>query len=286
MAGISNLRKKIIKFSYLSLFSLLTLCFSHVRIAECQDNDRTVVCGAHHYPPWQIYNSKNGKLAGVNVDIARYIFNKMGLKVKFIHQPWTRAWKTIKKGGFDCYFSASRKKPRMKYLYYPEENTWISEFVFFVHRDDKKSDVAGTFRDIIIDGGKIGIVNQYSYDKRFWKAFPYLDGEKKYNAEKRNLHAQLEGVTFPQLNMRKLARKRIKFVIADKQVGLYMIRNEGLQDKITHYNYVLFSKGYPISFLKKSRHPDIKALSLQFEKELIKMKKNGTYDKILKKWIR
>ena len=49
---------------------------------------------------------------------------------------------------------------------------------------------------------------------------------------------------------------------------------------------ILFSKGYPMPFAKKSDYPGLKKIADDFERELARMKKSGEYDKILLRWLK
>ncbi len=205
-------------------------------------------------------------MTGIDVDIARLIFKKLNINADFQIHPWTRAWAKIEKGEADAVFSASRKDKRKPYLYYPKEDMWKSEYVFFVHKDDKKTKFRG-YQDA--KGLKVGIIRGNSYHESFWKA-------KLITEEVKNM----------DLNFKKLNKKRIDLFPCDKTVGLYSLKLMKLQDNITYYDFIIFSKGYPMSFAKKSSYPNIEKIAKSFEKELIQLKKSGEYDKIMKKWLK
>lgn len=248
-------------------------------------SERELTVLSHPFAPWQFFNNETNQVEGINIDIAKLIFEKMNIPVKFKQYPWAKAWDTIKKGKAEAVLSASRKKPREPYLYYPEEDMWVSEYVFFVRKDRKKN-IAGTYSDIRKDGGTVGIVSGYSYNKNFWEAFPYRDGSVKYNPDKRDYDPQIRSVTIPDLNLKKMDKNRIDFFINDKSIGLYMIKTMKMQDTITHYDTVLFSKGYPMPFAKKSDYPDLQKIAARFEQELAQLKTEGKYTEIVNKWLK
>ena len=241
---------------------------------------------SHPFMPWQFYDETAKQVDGINIEIATRIFQKMGIPVKFKEMPWARAWYTIEKGKADAILSASRKEAREPYLQYPQEDMWVSEYVFFVRTDRKRSGIAGSYADIAKMGNTIGIVDGYSYHKSFWAAFPYKDRATAYDPDARNYHAKIQAAEEPAINFRKLAGGRIDVFINDKSIGLYMIKELGLQDRITHYETVLFSKGYPLAFAKKSAYPNLKNIADRYEQELIQLKEDGTYAEIVDKWIK
>jgi len=154
----------------------------------------------------------------------------------------------------------------MPYLYYPKEDMWKSEYVFFVQKDKKKL-VFNGYADA--KGLTVGIIRENSYHESFWKA---------------NLKT-LEAVD-AEMNFKRLGKGHIDLFPIDKTIGRYTLGLLGLKEKITYYDYVIFSKGYPMPFARKSKHPDIKQIADRFEQELIKMKASGEYDKIVDKWLK
>ena len=240
---------------------------------------------SHPFPPWQFYNNRSQQVDGINVEIVEHIFNEMNIKVNFINQPWAMAWKTIKEGKAEAIMSASRKPTREPYLWYPKEDLWISEYVFFYLRSDNSAGLIGSYAEMAKINATIGIVTGYSYHPGFWVAFPYEDGETQYTPDKRNYHRQLYQVPTPNVLFNLLSSNRLDAAINDKSIGLYSINRLGLQDKIVHFDKVLFTKGYPMPFAKNSNYPDLKRVAAQFESELKAIKQNGVYQEIVSRWI-
>lgn len=267
---------KIISFIF---FCIITL-FLKISFAD----DDTLLFTGHQHPPWH-FESEDGELIGINIDLSKTICKRLKLKCKFEYMPWVRSWQSMKDGKTQAIMSASRKKARQDYLYYPEEDIRISEYVFFVHKDNYNKLINGSYEEVSNHKLKVGIQNGASYDKTFWKNFPYLNGSFEYDPDARNYNKQLHPVSMPEQNFRKLASKRIDVFLFDRDVGLYQLKKLGLEDTITHYSVVLFSKGYPISFSKTSNFPNLEKIEKQFEQELIKLKKESTYRKIIDKWL-
>ncbi len=218
---------------------------------------------AEAWPPFEF--EENGVVKGIDVDIAMAIFKKMNIQAEIKTFPWARVWKMIEDGKADACMSTSRKEKRKPFLYYPKEDMWVSEFVFFVNKSKKKASFTG-YNDA--KGMTIGTIRGNSYHPSFWDAKFKTDEAKDL-----------------QTCFKKLAAGRVDLVPADKTVGLYTLSMLGLKDKIDYYSFVLYSKGYPMPFAKKSNHKDIKEIAERFEQELIKMKKSGEYDKIREKWL-
>lgn len=243
-----------------------------------------VVC--EEWPPFEFI--QNDKPSGIDVEIANIIFKKLNISVEYKILPWKRAWAMVETGEADAVFSLSRKKTREPYVWYPTENMWISEYVFFVLKENKKNDFKG-YESIKKDKLSVGVVGGNSYHSSFWNAFPYTDGSTEFKGDLSSntiLNPQLQSVTKLDQNLVKLVGGRIDLFIADKTIGLYTVKMKGFSDKITFYDVVIYSKPYPIAFTKNSKYPNIKDIFKKFELELKKMKDSGEYQIILDKWLK
>lgn len=277
---IINQRKKLLLLlMFLSVFS----CRAHSVQQEAPN--QTLLVLSHPFPPWQFFNKKTQQVEGINVDIVKYIFAQMEIPVTFVEQPWSSAWTTIKKGHAEAIMSTSRKQAREPYLWYPQENLWLSEYVFFVKKENKRADFLGTYQEMKASSVKIGVVNGYSYHASFWSEFPYRSGGTRYIPEKRDYHQQVYGVRTPELLFKMLSFNRMDVVINDKSIGSYLINSHGLQDSLTYYDHILFSKGYPMPFAKMSGYPNLKTIADRFEQRLTKIKQNGRYQQLVDTWL-
>ncbi|MCP4106219.1 MAG: amino acid ABC transporter substrate-binding protein [Desulfobacteraceae bacterium] len=266
------------------IFSLFIGIWLMVSAAYGEDKKLLVV--GEEFPPFEF--RQNGKVVGIDIDIATHIFNKMDIPVKFDIIPWKLAWYMVEKGRADAVLSTSRKKKRKSYVWYPQEDMWVSEFVFFVRKDNIQPDFRG-YETAVKKKLKIGFINGNSYHPSFWKAFPYKDGSTVFKGDMASVHDllnnQLDGVSNLKINLRKLAKGRVDLFPADKTCGVYTANLLGLGDKLTFYDAVLYSKPYPMPFVRRSGYPGIKIVAEKFEQELKLLKNGGEYKKIFDKWL-
>ncbi len=216
------------------------------------------------YAPFEF--TVDGNPVGIDVDLVGAIMQKLGVDYEIRILPWDKAWKMIEDGEAEATLSTSRKEKREPYVWYPAEDMWVSEFVFFVRADRKKAGFSG-YADA--GGLKVGTVKGNSYNEAFWNA----------------KLTTVESLTLPE-SFQKLDRGEVDLVITDKTLGKYTLIMHPAAHPIDYYNVTLFSKGYPMPFAKKSDYPGLKKIADDFEKELAKMKKSGEYDKILLKWLK
>ena len=262
-------------------FLALTLILMTIRHSFAE---RTFLVVGEEFAPFEF--EQEGKVVGIDIDIATHIFNKLGVNAEFKILPWRRAWSMVEAGEADAVLTTSRKSKREPFVWYPKEDMWVSEFVFF-NKTDKKMDGFKGYESAKENNLKVGIINGNSYHDSFWQAFPYNDGSTEFKGEDATgMNKQIRVGTSLKENLQKLAGGRIDIFAADKVFGAYTVKLLGLQDQLGYYDAVLYSKGYPMPFVKKSTYPDVKAIADKFEAELAAMKKNGEYQKIFDKWLK
>ncbi len=240
-----------------------------------QAADRKLLIVGEAWAPFEFED--NGQVVGIDVDIVRHIFTKMGIDFEMRIMPWSRAWSMAESGQADAVFSTSRKDDRLPHLLYPQEDMWTSEYVFFVRRDRKQQHFAG-YPDVQAQRLQVGVIRDNTYNEAFWQAFPKSPEGKR--------HSLLQAARNAESNFKKLARGRIDLYILDKTIGLYTVGKMKLHNELDYYATALFTKGYPMPFVRKSTYPNLPMIAAQFEQELIALKASGTYDTIREKWFR
>ena len=87
------------------------------------------------YEGWAPFEyEENGQSKGIDIDIANVIFTKLGITPKYQDLPWKRAEKVVQDGKADAVLSTSKKPEREVFLIYPEEEFWVSEFIFLTNK--------------------------------------------------------------------------------------------------------------------------------------------------------
>ncbi len=246
--------------------------------------ERKLFVVGEEFPPFEFI--QDGQVVGIDIDVATHIFQKMNIPVEFQIFPWKRAWKMVENGAADAVLTTSRKEAREPYVWYPQEDMWVSEFVFFVKKDKVLPDFKG-YETAVEQKLAVGFIKGNSYHPSFWRAFPNKDGSTTFQGDLATnlVNEQLEGARDLKTNLKKLAKGRIDLFPADKIVGQYTAKLLGLQDQLTYYDIALYSKGYPVPFVKNSTYPDIQQIAEQFEQQLKQLKQSGEYQKFLDKWL-
>lgn len=263
-----------------TLLPLLFLLLTNSSLA------RPLIVVGEEFAPFEFV--QNGVVVGIDIDIAKHVFSQMDITPEFKILPWKRAWSHVVRGNADAVLTTSRKPSREPHVWYPKENMWVSEFVFFYNTNKKLPNFTG-YQSAKDNKLTIGVVSGNSYHSSFWEAFPYTDGSTEFKGDLNNakqLNKQLSNITTFKQNINKLGASRVDLVIADKTYGTYTAKLEGLSKVINYYDAVLYSKGYPMPFVKHSNYPNIESIAKEFEEKLIQMKANGEYQKIMSQWLK
>ncbi len=215
------------------------------------------------WPPYE-YND-NGQLKGTDVDIIREAFSRMGIPAKIEMYPWSRCLKMVQNGEAEAIFTLSKNEKREKFLIYPKEVINYSENVFFYNKK-KPFSFDGTMESL--KGRLIGTTRNYNYRADFMKS----DLFKRDDAD-----SDMAGI-------RKIANARDDLFICDKLVGSSLAKKEGILSKISYIKKPLSKRKMFLAFRKNN--PKNIELVKKFEKAIQSMKKDGTYQKILDKYLK
>jgi len=216
---------------------------------------------------------EEGIAKGTNIDIVKETLNRMGYSVNIKFVPWKRALLMVKEGLADGIIDAAYTKDRDKYLHYPKEEIHIEEWYAF-----KKSDTQLTLDENFENAKNIslGVSRGFIYGGKIQKAiennmFKFLD--KTYNNKQ---------------NIKKVYAGRFDMFLGVKITILNLANTMGYKDKIsivkmtgTNEEYLLSSSKTYLGFSKKNIS---KTLVDNFSKGLSQIKKDGTVNKIMKKY--
>ena len=251
--------------------------------ASQSDSKRLLVIG-EEFAPYEFV--QDGKVVGIDIDICNHIFAKLGYDVEYRIMPWKRAWYYVEKGLADVILTTSRKTAREPFVWYPQEDMWQGDFVFFYKK--------GRFKPEHLDlnyakaqGLSVGIIQGNSYHKSFWQQFPYENGRNTFQGDlaRATLHPQLYPVETLKQNLLKVASGRIDVTVANQTYGMYTAKLLGVADQLAYSSNPLYSKRYPAAFIKRSAHPDIQQVSAAFDRELATFKQTKEYQNIIAKWL-
>lgn len=253
----------------MKLFLYLTTIFC-ILLTTINAKDLHIVTS--EYPPYEYL--EKGQAIGINVDIATEALKRIGYTAKIEFIPWQRALFYTKYGKADAILDASYKDDRAKYLNYPKEEVYLENWYCF---KPKNSKITLNKNLSNIPSIRIGIMRNYFYGGEIQKAI-----DKK-------LFKKIVQLNNEETIFKKLFDKKYDIFIGNKTTT-YLVGNKlGLTQNIeivktteTNENYLLSVDKTYLAFSKKAVP---KELVKKFSEAIAQMKKDGTVDKILKKYF-
>ena len=118
-----------------------------------------------------------------------------------------------------------------------------------------------SFDQVINDGLRVGINNNYTYAK----AMPVAE-----------MNTKLFHDTYSGFNA--LMNEEIDLYPMDLTVGIETISRMGIQDSVGFFKPEIFSKPYLVPFVKKSDYPGLESIMYEFYHQLRQMRASGALE--------
>jgi L-cystine transport system substrate-binding protein len=208
------------------------------------------------YPPFT-FHDKSGKLTGFDVDLAREVAKRLGVKPVFMETQWDAMFAGLDAKRFDMIANEVGIRPDRQQKYDFSDPYITSMAVLVVHKDNKK---VSKFEDIK------GLKAAQSMTSNF------ADLARSYGA-------QIVGVEGFNQAIELLSSKRADVTINDNLSVLdYLRQKPDAPIKIAAKHSDASQSGF---MFRKGSDTLVEAVN----KALEDMKKDGTYAKISKKWF-
>lgn len=201
-------------------------------------------------------------LQGMAWDIVRESFQSMGYTIKLNVLPWARALKKMKKGSVDALFPTTKTKERMNYFYYSKNATNSSGTSYYTKKNNEIQ-----WKGLHSTKNKeVAVILGYSYGTKF--------DEFKKNLNLIMTKSERQSFILTYLG-------RVDGYIAFDSVADYFLKKTKQENKFKKYPPFDFNYEFLVTNLndeKKKKKID------DFDKGIFKIKMNGRFQKILKKW--
>lgn len=213
---------------------------------------------ADAWPPFTDATLVNGGLA---TDLVTTALARAGYASEFEQVPWARALMGVGDGRYDVLINAWFDEPRTRLGQFSAEYL-LNRVVFLKHRDDPidYQDLTQLYDD------SIAIVRGYAYS-------PAFDNDA---------HLQKVPVHNFAMAVRMVAAKRVRLTVEDEFVARYYLARESprVRSSLAFLPKPLAENGLHILVsLKNPQHAQIVA---GFDREIARMKADGTYGRLLK----
>lgn len=212
---------------------------------------------------------QNGIPRGIAVDVVKEAFDRLDVPISISFVPLTRAQTKMSTGAADAVFPLAYKQDRLGYLEYSHENLVEDSISLFVRRESP----------IHFDGDlsklsayTLGIERGAMYGQVFNTAL--LNGVLQ-KPDEASSQAQ---------NLAKLMGRRFDIAVGPRLVILYYA-------KIGGYSLAVRELKPPVepglvAYLAFARQKNHGTLIRRYDKVMAEMRRDGTYDRILRNYIR
>lgn len=214
---------------------------------------------------------ENGVAKGLTVDIIDYCLNQLGIKAVHKFYPWTRAQKMVETGEADLMVTVANNA-RFEYAVFGKEITLVNKINIFIKRGNLD------LKEKVMKFKKIEDLKPYEivdYIGNGWQ----LTYMKKEDGYKINLVARIQQI--PQT----IASDRYDLTLIASPFMNWMLDNLGLTEELEEIENDFPNTKVGTVFMVSRKSPWVnKGLVRALDEELKKMKTNGKWNEILKKY--
>jgi polar amino acid transport system substrate-binding protein len=230
-----------------------------------QANAETLELLTMEYPPY--FYKEGGEVKGIAIDIIQEAFHRMKRPIRIRIFPWSRAIKFIKDGEADGLFTAVKNPEREKFADYSKV-VMVEMVSLFVRKDSP-----------ITFDGDLSTMGKYKFGGV--RGFGY--GEAFDNAVKNKIITKIHLVTRGEQVVKMLILKRFQVLPSDRYFALYSLNKLGEVGKVKELSPQIAENETYLIFSKKRNLAHIRD---KFDKVLIEMRRDGTYDRIMENFFR
>jgi len=240
------------------IFRLLTaVLFACLSLAAQGEKLRIVT------EPWAPYvYEENGTMRGLDYETTVIVFQRLGIDVQWQYLPWKRCLAMLDQGQADGALDIFHSHARDALLLYPSEPLSQVEFVLFYANE--RPHTFQTLDDL--RGLTIGTSPGYLYS-------PEFSDSTLFKREPAPSH---------EANFGKLLRGRIDLLITDRRVGQHLVKQLGLERKISQAPTVISRQQ---QFLAVRRGAGMDLLVQRFGAELKRFKQEPAYAALSAKYV-
>lgn len=215
------------------------------------------IAGDDNYPPYE-YVDENGIYKGFNVDIMRAVAIELGLDIELVPMTWQEALLALENGSIDAIQGMTRSSIREEKFSFSEALVVNSQAIFV----RKETNYVSELQDL---AGTAVAIQEGDISSELIRSIPKVLPVVKENQEQA-IKALLAG--------------EVEAFIGNRLTGLYVLQKGKHFDQVKIVGEPLHPTEYGSAVLKGNTE----ALAL-LNQGIAAIKKNGTYDKIYRKWF-
>jgi polar amino acid transport system substrate-binding protein len=235
--------------------------------------DNVVKLAIVDLPPYAFF--ADNQADGITVSIVKEVFSRMQQPLSVELVPWSRALIYLESGEIDGLFEILEKEERKDYAEYSAEILMDESVSLFVVEDS----------NILFNGDlsqlkdyRFGVRQDFSYGSQFDQAV----ANKVLTKITRSVHPQqlLEMLYFQQIDI--LIGDKYSIPYLNKKIRAKIPSRINLYQNIKRLTPDVQSTPTYLAFSKKSKFTELRE---RFDRTLVEMKEDGTYARIIMKFI-
>ena len=223
------------------------------------------------WDPWEPYQFRNpdGTMAGLDIEIFEAVAEQAGCDVDYARGEWRALQSKLKAGEIDVLAGASITPQRQEFALFSQPYRDES-FVLYVRKGDAEKFAADDLEGLLGSGLKIGVTDAYIYGS-----------EVSDLQENPDYAEQFVRVDFGEVNLYNLLDSKVDGMLEDPFVGAFLIRRKGFEDRVEAFPLSIYSGQVFFMFSQESVNEE---RVTRFNEALAKIRDDGTYEEILKRY--
>ncbi|MED1795471.1 transporter substrate-binding domain-containing protein [Brevibacillus nitrificans] len=236
---------------------LLLLLMGMTVPSEVQQDKVIRIAGDNNFPPFEYFGS-SGVFSGFNVDIMNAISIETGMRIEFVPLPWNEALEALRDGQVDA-IQGMKYSPARDKVYDFSTPYFLSSQGIFVRKENMHIFELGDLnrRKVSIQKGDIAIDQLRDH-----RLIQFIETDSQEEAVQLLLDGQVDAF------------------VGNRITGQYFLQKNNQQGQIKIVGDPINPTDYGVAVLPKNA-----PLLTEINKAISKIKQNGTYDKIERKWF-
>ncbi|WFS61362.1 transporter substrate-binding domain-containing protein [Pseudodesulfovibrio thermohalotolerans] len=215
---------------------------------------------AWEHPPYQFLDGE-GEPWGLDVEVARLVFAKLGREVVFVAGDWDDVLASLRLGQVDCVTGVEIYRNHGRGRFSFTSPYYKRKAVIFVHQGDPDIFEAADLVSKVVAGDRSSYVEQYLRSRGLLKSIRIV----KTKSIDQSMQMLVEG--------------RVVAVIAPMAVGLLLAERHGVAVRIMDMG----DPGSPVGFAVEKGNEELRN---RLEAVLEALKREGALKPVLERWVR
>jgi len=232
--------------------------------------------GWYRWDPYQYLTTKNDitRLTGLDVELLRAIFSKMGYSLSFDEVSWRQHQIDVANGTRDVAAGAFKSEARSQYAYYSDAYRTEKD-VIYVRAEDVR------FYDFKSPEQWINLLQTRNIRLGVIDGFYYGPQMMSFIEDPANAH-RIVRVSTDEENFANLLKKQVDAIAIDELVGETLVWRHDWSRAVRQIGVPIFSDGIHVIFSKATTTPEMVA---SFNQSLKQLRESGQYTQIMREYL-